>query len=342
MELTWITFPTIVLTVSLVAYYAAYLLKGSDLLVNKVDVVDIDQTTGLTRGYTWMSLFSPQNRDYTVRAIPSPLDRDLPPLVDPGSSDQPPRPPSGTEIVTTWFSAPEDQFGAMGSSGRRFSFAGNGYTYQPTSGVEWLENVRVPIWSTKCISSRWFGPAVPLVDSGVQPVGTDRLAGTVTNRQSVPLDDALLAFGKQVYLLGTIAPGATVRVELASDRNLSGLLKDRQRNYGGDQPGNRDRPINRADLLIAAMFHGSQSALSSERVLANDPMNELDLTGQLALLRPMLVAKIKRPGARLAMDNVPSAPKIEQLTLVRIILPLPPKDGGRKTEDGGRKTEGGD
>ena len=50
MELTLITFPTIVLTVSLVAYYAAYLLKGNDLLVNKVaDIVDIDQQTGFER-----------------------------------------------------------------------------------------------------------------------------------------------------------------------------------------------------------------------------------------------------------------------------------------------------
>ena len=78
MELTWITFPTIVLTVSLVAYYAAYVLKGNDLLVNKVDLVDIDQEQASTHGNTWMSLFSPQNRDYDVRAIPLPLDRDPP------------------------------------------------------------------------------------------------------------------------------------------------------------------------------------------------------------------------------------------------------------------------
>ena len=31
-------------------YYAAYMLKGNDLLVNKVDVVDIDQAAGLARG----------------------------------------------------------------------------------------------------------------------------------------------------------------------------------------------------------------------------------------------------------------------------------------------------
>jgi hypothetical protein len=325
MELTWITFPTIVVTVSLVAYYAAYLLKGNDLLVNKIDVVDIDQAAGLARGNTWISLFSPQNRDYTLRTIPVPLDRESPSLAELDSSGQPVRPASGTEVVTSWFSAPENQFGAMGNSGRRFSFAGNGYAYEPTSGVEWLENVRIPIWSTKCVSSRWYGPAAPLVDAELQPAGTDRLTGIITNRQSVPLEDAILAFGKQVYLLGTVAPGATVRVELTSDRNLSGLLKDKQHNYLSEQPWNRDHKIDRADLMLAAMFHDSQLTLSAERFLANDPLGDLDLTGQLALLRPMLVARIKRTGAQLGIDNVPSAPKIDQLTMVRIILPLTKK-----------------
>jgi len=325
MELTWITFPTIVVTVSLVAYYAAYLLKGNDLLVNKVDVVDIDQAAGLTRGNTWISLFSPQNRDYTIRTIPLPLEKDLPPSAETTSTGEPVRPPAGIEVVSSWYSAPEDQFGAMGNSGRRFSFAGSGYTYQPTAAVEYMDDVRIPIWSTKCVTSRWFGPGAPLVDSDLQRVGTDRLAGIVTNRQSVPLEDAVLAFGKQVYLLGTIAPMATTRVELTSDRNLSGLLKDRQRNFLSDQPWNRDRRIDRGDLMLAAMFHDSESTLASDRVLANDPLHDLDLTGQLALQRPMLVARIKRPGARLALDNAPSPPKIDQLTLVRIILPLQKK-----------------
>ena len=77
MELTWITFPTIVVTVSLLAYYAAYRLKGNDLLVNKVDVVDVDQAGGPGRGAgRWLSLFSPQNRDYNIGLVPLPLDRD--------------------------------------------------------------------------------------------------------------------------------------------------------------------------------------------------------------------------------------------------------------------------
>ncbi len=224
MELTWITFPTIVLTVSLVAYYAAYVLKGNDLLVKKIDLVDIDQETGVARGNTWMSLFSPQNRDYTLHAIPTSLDKDSPPG-ETGSAGAGTRPPAGTEVVMSWFSVPEDQLGAMGSSGRRFSFSGSGYAYQPVGGVESLENVRIPIWSTKCITAQWFGPASPLVEADLQQTGTDRLAGTVTNRQSVPLEDAILAYGKQVYLVGTLEPGASKRVELTNDRNLSGHLK---------------------------------------------------------------------------------------------------------------------
>src|SRR5207245_2381881 len=138
MELTWITFPTIVVTVSLLAYYAAYVVKGKELRVNKVDVVDIDQTTGLARGSVWMNLFS---------------------------------------------------------------LSSGGYAYEPFAAAERLDGVRVPIWSTKCLTARWIGPSAALVEADLQPVGTDRLSGTITNRQSVPLKDAILAFGNQVYEL---------------------------------------------------------------------------------------------------------------------------------------------
>jgi hypothetical protein len=321
MELTWITFPAIVVAVSLVAYYAAYLLKGNDLLVNQVDVVDIDQVNGLVRGSTWASLFSPQNRDYSMRTVPLPLDHDASPS-ESGSNGDPPRATPGTEVMMSWFSSPEDQFGAMGSSSRRFSFAGSGYSYQPMREVEALDGVRIPIWSTKCVTAQWFGPSAPLVDAALQQVGPDRLAGTVTNRLDIPLEDAILAFGKQVYTLGSMAPGATIRVELANDRGLSGYIHTKQPNYLDATYGNSEFRINRVDLMLAVMFHDSESTIGNDQVLSSEPLRNIDLTGQLALQRPMLVARVKRPGCRLALDNAPSAPKVDQTTLVRIILPL--------------------
>ena len=327
MELTWVTFPTIVVSVSVLAYLAAYRLKGNDLLVNKVDVVDVDPMAGLVRGRSILSLFSPQNRDYGIGFVPLPpgLDSEVAPLADLGPSGQPPRPTAGTDLVTTWFSVPESQFGAMGGSNRRFSFSSGGYLYEPTGALERIENLRIPIWSTKAITARWFAPyhGSTLVDAALHPVGTDRLAGTVTNRLGIALEDALLAFGKQVYLLGSLAPGATVKVfPGVSDRSLSGLLRDRAANFLPEQPWNRDFKINRADLLLALLFHESESNRATEHSLSNVALGDLDLTGQLALDRPMLVARIKQPGAQLVLENAPSPPKLDQTTLIRIILPL--------------------
>ena len=50
LELTWITFPAVVLVVSAVAYFAAYAIKGNDLRINKVDLVDIDLVEGAAGG----------------------------------------------------------------------------------------------------------------------------------------------------------------------------------------------------------------------------------------------------------------------------------------------------
>jgi hypothetical protein len=327
MELTWITFPTIVVTVSLLAYFAAYRLKGNDLLVNKVDVIDVDQPGGLVRGRTLVSVFSPQNRDYNVGFVPvAPnLDREVSPLAAPSPSGEPPRPAAGNEVVTTWFSIPETQFGAMGGSNRRFSFVGSGYSYEPVGGLERLENVRIPIWSTKTITAQWFGSVGPLVDAELHRVGTDRLSGAVTNRQSYPLQDAILAFGRQVYLLGKLAPGATVRVALTGIRDLSGLMKSKGPNYLPEQPDSGNVKINRPDLLLALMFHDSESNRSSGHSLSNSVLQDLDLTGHLAVDRPILVARIDRPGAQLALGNAPSTPKVDQTTMLRVILPLQQK-----------------
>ncbi len=120
----------------------------------------------------------------------------------------------------SWFSSPENQFGAMGSTSRRFSFGnratrtaatttrasddpGRRRSREPPGGPH-------PDLEHQERHARWFGPAGPLVDSDLHPVGTDRLSGTITNRLDIPLEDAIVAFGKQVYLVGTIGPHATI------------------------------------------------------------------------------------------------------------------------------------
>jgi len=228
MELTWITFPTIVIAVSLGAYFAAYFVKGRDLRVNKVDVLDVDSVTGMARGSTFVNMFSPQNRDYDVTVVPRPLDQATAADGDgrPGDRSEPqrgdggqggtPSPRSGrNRVVVTWMGIPERSYGGMGNTGSgRMGFGGGGYTSLPAGGSEMLQGVRIPIWSTKYLTARWFGPSVPMAESDLVPVGLDRVAGTVTNRLGVPMHDALLGVQQtRGGNSGKIAPGQPVQIE---------------------------------------------------------------------------------------------------------------------------------
>jgi len=314
MEMTWITFPLIVLTVSVVAYLAAYAVKGTDLRVNKVDAIDIDQQTGLMRGSTWFSVFSPQNRDYDVVAIPQQVESET------VSAPQP-----GTETILSWFGAPESGFGGMNNSSR-LGLSGSPYSYAPRDEnqapdrPESLKQVRVPIWSVKHFIGRWTGTGAQVLDTQLEPVGTDRLAGTITNRLDRPLSDAILAFGKQVYVLGSMAPGETVQVELMNDRTLAGYLGDRARNFPVEAWNLQQATFSRSDLIRVLMFREAAGGRATS--LPSNPLHYLDLSGQLALDRPMFVADIDRPAATLKLGGASKPPQVEQTTLLRVILPL--------------------
>jgi hypothetical protein len=312
MELTWITFPAIVLLVSGVAYWAAYRAKGTELRVNQVDVVDVDIPSNQLRGASFINVFSPRNLDYDVSVLPRPIG---------GGSAMPP----GIETRVSWFGSPEQGLRGMNGGGRPMGFGSSGYSYGPTGRVERLEGVRIPIWSTKAFSARWFAPTSgePIIESDLSPSGIDRLSGTVTNRLDVPLKGAMVAFNTQIYYnLGTIAPGESKQVELTVDRKLSGhldaFLKEDEKANPYDYYNQPKFDI--YALMQAILFHDSESTATNP--LPSRALHDLDLTGQLLLDRPMLIAEIDRPGADLDLGSSASASKGEHTTILRVILPL--------------------
>ena len=320
MELTWITFPTIVIAVSLLAYVAAYAVKGTELKINKVDVLDVDQTTGLARGTTWLTLFSPQNRDYNVRVVPIPVGS-KPPQQVPKSL------PPKVDLALSWFNAPESRRPAAATAAS--ASATRAIRYEPMGEALALEGVRVPIWSTKGFSARWSAPATKVVDSDLKPFGSDRLSGTVTNRLDVPLQNAVIVFGKQVYdKVGTIAPGASVSLDGAANRTLGGWLGDESNSFNGVNTNqypyqtvddSQLAGINRSSLVRVLMF---REALGSRSSKTSVPLQYLDLSGLTALGRPMLVAEVKAPAAMLSLGKLPSPPQVDQTTVVRVLLPI--------------------
>jgi hypothetical protein len=322
MELTWITFPLIVVLVSIAAYVAAYAVKGTDLRVNKVDVLDVDAKSGIMRGTTWSTIFSPQNRDYTVSVIPTPLDRDA-------KAEPPAKLSAGTQLLITWFGAADSRF--VSGNANRLNLSGSGYNYDPLGQAEQLRNMRVPIWSTKSITARWLTPPTnPVVQSDLVPTNSNRVDGTITNLTKRTFRNAVLIVGKQVYdRLGDIAPGASVRIDNATRaRPLPGYLEEHGKSFQQflqtyNQYNNDEgaaAAMQRPDLLRTVMFF---DASGNKAGILNTPLHDLDLSGQLALDRPMLLAEIDGPACALRLEGSSANTKFEQSTLLRVILPEP-------------------
>src|SRR5262249_13950136 len=102
LELTWITFPSVVLVVSVVSYFTAYALKGNDLLINKADLVDIDLEGKMGYGQTWFCLFSPRIQHYTIGLEPA-----APTWVrEPDKEDK--------TVLVGWMGRPDDTYGGFG------------------------------------------------------------------------------------------------------------------------------------------------------------------------------------------------------------------------------------
>jgi hypothetical protein len=142
----------------------------------------------------------------------------------------------------------------------------------------------------------------------------------------VPMNDTIVVFGKQVYYkIGTIKPGETFEIGNSSDRSLdrslSSFLQEKQKTFPAmNYYANQNENISRVDLIREMMFHDSDT--SGQESIPSRAHHDIDLSGQLALGRPMLVATIDRPGTQLVLKDNNNEPKIDQTTLLRVILPI--------------------
>ncbi|MDB5306413.1 MAG: hypothetical protein JWO38_615 [Gemmataceae bacterium] len=218
LELTWATFPVIVLTVCVAAYLTAAAAKGRELRVNKMDVVEVaaefDPRTGRhggrLHGTTWFTVFSPKLDAYTVGVTPA---EGWTAGAEPGAA------------LVGWLGGP--RAGRAGLIRRRYAYhvdlnAGPppGESAVPGVMADGLEGVPVQTWSTKSFTAEWTGaidPAAPVVESRLEhPVGDpSRAIGTFVNRMPFPaVTDCVAFYAGQAYPIGTIVNGQEVRLVL--------------------------------------------------------------------------------------------------------------------------------
>ena len=240
LEWTWITFPTVVLAVSVIAYFAAYALKGRDMKINKIDIVDFDLRTSFRTdrdqngqprnvhayGASFFTILSPRIQNYTIGLEPNPAFWGA-------AVEQVPSKRGGKDDkvlsvdLLSWMGRPSGGMNDMGRPGGSARFGRNSYDF--TEDASALVGVPIPVWTTKAFGASWEQtlPKSPFVVDLVYHQKLVRgkelkITGKLENHLGVDLVDVWLIYDKRCYaieagLKSVKAGGAPAEISLAAN-----------------------------------------------------------------------------------------------------------------------------
>ena len=321
MELTWVTFPAVVILFCVGAYVLAYRSKGDQLRVNQVDVVDVDVESGQLRGTSWANVFSPAMQRYDLTFRPS-----APNGIPPGNP----------EVLVSWLGLPGGGLGGMDPSAS--PPVGWERAYELSPKLDSLLEVPISIWATKSVTARWRSRAGVHLASDL--TGTGQVpVGSVTNTLDCPLENCLLAYGNWAYDLGRLAPGDSFQLRpTVIRRELNSLLTGRKQVFDdGDDVGRElvtpyDRESSDVAYVLRAMMFFDAAGGRQYTGLSNSYQAFVDLSGLLKANRAVLIAAVvgddceaELRGADLVLAPHGQSPPEMQTrhdTIVRFVLPV--------------------
>src|SRR5690606_8863501 len=132
-------------------YRLAASLKGDELRINQVDVIDV-APDGLARGMTVANIFTPRMVTYDLSVRPA-VEANLP-----------------AEDAHVSLSAYALAPAALTGESERTSIAAlSADTYQYAPALNRLENLPLQIWSSKGVAARWHGKLAPPFEHDLRP-----------------------------------------------------------------------------------------------------------------------------------------------------------------------------
>lgn len=325
---TWITFPILVAAATLLATYSAGVTNRSALIVNRLDLLDIDATTDTGQLRSWATVYSPETRRYRVSIEPRSI-------VKPNGQSNDTNAVKPT-VRIAWNGIPEDAFGGMyRHSGLDFGHA----AYQLSADGSAVENLPIGIWSTKSLSSTWQGEVARAIKADLSSRGPGNLSGTLQHEFTAPLQDWIVAYGKQVYRpVGSartnpeakLQPREVWSVADASPRELEGYLTGTTQRYLKTRDDLQELvreqlPYDKSSRdpgYVLQMLTFFQAAGGKQYTgLENRALRSFDLTPLLGLNRAVLVGRVEVPAAEVRVNDTVATPE-KQWTFVRLILPV--------------------
>jgi hypothetical protein len=325
-ESTWVTFSLTVLLFAGGAAGLAYGLKGRDLRINHLDIVDFDLASGFSRRTSFANVFSPEIATYDV-AFKSNF---------PARSTQHASTPADSGELLSWFGLTGSGFGGMdaaaGAGGGIGAASSNlplfSVGYQYNQSLDELHGVPIAVWSSKAFVGRAWGQSAGGIEAHL--VDSGRLTGTVRNTLAVPLAHCVLIYDKWAYVIRDFAPGRELDLEFDIDpQTVDTYLRkvtavgDRKVAAPYDQAG-FDVPrivelISAHELVLGKTYTG----------LANQYQGFLELSDLVARDRAVLIGRTSEPATTLVRRDGDSPPTplatdehTQRWTFHRYVIPV--------------------
>lgn len=321
MELTWITFPLMVILACGAVLWASGRYKAERLAINQFDVVDYDQATGTMRGHTWASIYSPETTSYDLQIQPR-LDLTL----QEGGGE-----PLREGRMMSWMGLPGRGLGGMNtttSSAFREPYAIE-FGEQQVAAVQGMP---IAISSTKQVEGLWWRTRV---DGGEPNLVRKReyLQGEFTNPFSVEIRDGLLFYNDWVYALRRrVLPRQTVSIaEMDEPRDLVWRLTRRRvvdaKNASSYEntpwdPSN-ESPGRMMEMMSLYQLAGGQLYTQ----LSHRYFDHVDVSHHLANGRAVFIGRVEAPLADIVQDGSPLASNPRRYGFCRAILTVKEEAG---------------
>lgn len=317
MEMTWITFPIIVVCTCLAAYWYADYLKGDDLRINQVEVVDVNTATGLSRGTMWTHVFSPSPDRYNLAL------RAQTPL---GQLTEP------EDTSVAWLGTVGAGGGMHGEASRSLGLPA--YFWSPDRSM--LLQTPIEIWSTKTFVSRWKSKSPATLQASLSRTPNKLVEGAVVNPTDVDFYDCKLVYGTWAWRVGDLLAGGKAQIDPSGKvRKLRNVFKD-QHNFVATNTSYYEQQqvlqnVSLAGLTEMMMFYDTLGGFKQTNQW-HRYQSFLDLSHSLDAETAMLVGQCRQPRSELVRASGGKPPrsmrgdKDTYVVFYRFVLPVTTTD----------------
>jgi hypothetical protein len=233
----------------------------------------------------------------------------------------------------SWFTPPGEGWGGMHAAAGAGSPLVEGYRI--SSSLSRIRNVTIEDASTRAFCARWSGEARPLLEAEIRATADGGLHGTLTNRLSVPLEPAVLLFGRWGYVLGKIEPGASLELAKLERRDLDAVLKQHEvlRNEKSQVYLHTSKPYDPASIdlptIVQTMMFYQLAGGRPYTGLADNQQTFVDFSHLVRLGRAVLVARSSSDdtaGAKWTDEYEQQDVELHRHVWRRVVMPVEPWD----------------